>query len=137
MVYVLGLVVAGLAVAYVFAGRKIQALYAKNADLKNQINALSAPKSFGLTALEAVGNVLNELTEGVVKAAYAAASVCGMTITVPDDVAAEKSHLTVAIGQGRMEIENLEGRIKETQNKLRLQGDRSTELARIAAMLPK
>jgi hypothetical protein len=137
MVYVLGFIVLGLLVAYGFAGRKIQMLDAKNADLKNQVNALSAPKTFGLTALEAVGGVLNELSESVVKAAYAAASVCGMKITVPDDVATEKSNLAVAIGQSRMEIENLEGRIKETQAKLRLQGDRSSELAKIAAMLPK
>ncbi|MGB7957895.1 MAG: hypothetical protein WCF77_03600 [Minisyncoccia bacterium] len=134
---VLSITVAALLAAYGFASRKINRLDAQNFDLKSQIDALYEPKTFGLYALECVGSVLNKLTADVVQAAYAAASVCGMTITIANDVAAEQDQLALTISQNKMEIENLKDRILDTENRLALNGRRSGMLKDISGMLPK
>lgn len=136
MVYVLAVVVVALFIALLFAGKKTALLDAKVNELKYQL-ANPVPKPFGLAALELVGRALGGLTDVVAHTAYVVAAACERPNTVADDVAGEQGELIITISQGKMEIENLQERIRDTEYRLSVNGRRADTLGKIAGMLPK
>jgi hypothetical protein len=116
------------AITAVIQGRKLTAARA-------EITALNTPKPFGLKLLRAVAGQI-VLTAEALKSAFVTATLAGMPITVPDDIAAENAAATDKIDKSNRKIASLTTEIGNQRSRIADAKSLQAELAEYTALLP-
>jgi hypothetical protein len=136
MTTILFLLLLAVAVALYFDNKAKKGLSQKVLVLENRITSLTAPKPFGLRALELVGAKLNGLTREVARAALTAAEVCSRPITVAQDLEQAKGLAVVQIAETKLTVEDLQAQIRARLEELGHLQNRQHELEEIGNLLP-